>query len=350
MMTHSDEDLKLDAYDYDLPEGLIALRPAEGRKNSKLLVFDQESEEILHKKFFDIVHELPANSTLVLNQSKVFPCRLFGAKSTGAKAEVFVLSLEKNQDGYPVLIKTGGKKKLGDVLIFSPEISCEITALEEGTFRVKFNNDQSASDVVSILGSVPLPPYIRDGVSDETDLIDYQTVFAKHLGSVAAPTAGLHFTPELLGELENKGIKIAYVTLHVGLGTFAPVKSEKITEHNMHSETYHVEESELDKIKSAEKLIAVGTTSLRVLESMPKDLKAGQEYSTDIFLHPGKEVKSIDGLITNFHLPKSSLIMLVSTLIGREKTMNLYQTAIENKYRFFSYGDAMLIKRSGRSW
>lgn len=348
MMTHPDADLKLESYDYELPEELIATRPAPGRDSSRLMVFDEDSKSVSHRSFSDILLELPSGSTLVLNQSKVFPCRLFGNKSTGAKAEVFVLSLERTADGYPVLIKTGGKKRLGDELIFAEGVSCKISAIHDGTFSIEFDNNLTAKEVVENLGSVPLPPYIRGGVSDKTDLQDYQTVYAKQMGSVAAPTAGLHFTPELLEKLAQKDIQIAYVTLHVGLGTFLPVKSETITEHQMHSETYHVEASELSKIKNAKKVIAVGTTTLRVLESMGEDIIPDKEYSTNIFLYPGKEVVSIDGMITNFHLPGSSLIMLVSALIGRENTMSLYQTAISEKYRFFSYGDAMLIKRKGR--
>ncbi|MCO4794880.1 MAG: tRNA preQ1(34) S-adenosylmethionine ribosyltransferase-isomerase QueA [Bacteriovoracaceae bacterium] len=350
MMTHPDEDLKLEAYDYELPEELIAIRPASERQNSKLLFFDEESESLDHKNFYELVDLLPSGTTLVLNQSKVFPCRIFGQKVTGAKAEFFLLSLEKDESGYPVLIKTGGKKRVGDEFIFGSEIKGKINAIGEGTFFIEFESNLSAKEVVNAIGSVPLPPYIRNGVSDESDLEDYQTVFAKEVGSVAAPTAGLHFTPELLKKLKDKGIEIAFVTLHVGLGTFLPVKADNITEHKMHSEKYHVDESDLKKIQNAQKLVAVGTTSLRVLESMDNDLIPGREYSTDIFIHPGKEVKSIDGLITNFHLPKSSLIMLVSALVGREKTIDLYKNAVENKYRFFSYGDSMFIKRKGRSW
>jgi len=349
-MTHPDEDLKLEAYDYELPEELIASRPASERQNSRLLYFNEERGDTEDKNFYEIVELLPTGTTLVLNQSKVFPCRIFGKKTTGAKAEFFILNLEKEEKGYPVLIKTGGKKRVGDKFIFNDEFVARINALGEGLFYIDFDNNISAEKVVKKIGSVPLPPYIRDGVSDESDLEDYQTVFAKELGSVAAPTAGLHFTPSLLEKLKEKGIEIAFVTLHVGLGTFLPVKSELITEHSMHSEKYHVDEHDLLKIKNAKKLVAVGTTSLRVLESMGEDIIAGKEYSTDIFLYPGKEIKSIDGLITNFHLPKSSLIMLVSSLIGRKKTMELYKNAVEKKYRFFSYGDSMFIKRKGRSW
>lgn len=348
MMTHPDADLKLESYDYELPDELIATRPALGRDTSRLLIFDENSEAIVHGGFADIVSEIPSGSTIVFNQSKVYPCRLFGKKTTGAKIEVFVLSLDRNKDGYPVLIKSSAKKRLGDEIILSDEISCTISGIHDGTFSVEFNNKLEAKDVVSKLGSVPLPPYIRGGISDEIDKTDYQTVYAKELGSVAAPTAGLHFTPKVFKKLKEKNIEVAYVTLHVGLGTFLPVKSDVITEHQMHSETYHIEKSELEKIQKAKRLIAVGTTSLRVLESMQDDIEADKEYSTNIFLYPGKEVKSIAGMITNFHLPGSSLIMLVSALIGRSKTMEIYKMAIENKYRFFSYGDAMLIKRKGK--
>lgn len=347
-MTYSEEDLKLESYDYELPEELIATRPAAGRINSKLLVFDEASDNVRTSQFFDLLNELPAETTLVLNQSKVFPCRLFGKKSTGAKVEVFILGLEAEELGYKVLIRSSSKKRIGDIINFSSEISCEITSISDGTFHIKFQGELKAQEVVAELGSVPLPPYIRGGISDEADLTDYQTVYAKELGSVAAPTAGLHFTPELIGQLKQKGIEVAYVTLHVGLGTFLPVKTERIEEHKMHSEKYHISGENLKKIKRAKKIVAVGTTSLRVLESMPENLVPEQEYTTDIFLHPGREVKSIDGLITNFHLPESSLIILVSALIGREKTMELYRYAIKNSFRFFSYGDSMFIKRKGR--
>ena len=347
-MTYKEVDLKLESYDYELPPSLIAERPVPDRESSRLLIYDEESNLTDHGNFSQIIQELPSGSTLVLNRSKVYPCRLFGKKETGAKVEVFILSLEENKGAYPALLKSSSKKRLGDIILFDHGISCEISKVLEGTFEVKFLKNLSAKEVVEKIGIVPLPPYIRGGVSDEQDLGAYQTVYAKELGSVAAPTAGLHFTPELLERLKEKEIEVAYVTLHVGLGTFLPVKADSIKDHKMHSERYFVDKENLEKICSAKKLVCVGTTSLRVLESMPENIEADKIYETNIFLYPGVLVKKIDGMITNFHLPKSSLIMLVSALIGREKTLELYAEAIEKKYRFFSNGDAMLIKRKGR--
>lgn len=346
-MTYNEEDLKLSSYDYELPTELVAERPVTDRESSKLLIYNEETQRVDHASFTKIVEELPEGSTLVLNRSKVYPCRLFGKKETGAKVEVFILSLDANNGAYPALLKSSSKKRVGDKILFEKGLSCTISKVLEGTFEVMFS-DFSAKEVVEKIGIVPLPPYIRGGLSDELDKSTYQTIYAKELGSVAAPTAGLHFTPELIKRLKDKKIEIAYVTLHVGLGTFLPVKTEEIGEHKMHSEKYFVDAENLELIKKATKLICVGTTSLRVLESMPSDLVADQIYETDIFLYPGKKVLSIDGMITNFHLPKSSLIMLVSALVGREKTLELYKEAIDFKYRFFSYGDAMLIKRKGR--
>jgi S-adenosylmethionine:tRNA ribosyltransferase-isomerase len=348
MMTHNEEDLKLSSYDYELPDGLVAERPVPDRESSRLLIYNDETELTKHEHFSNIVDEIPPFSTLVLNRSKVYPCRLFGKKETGAKVEVFILSLDDLDGAYPALLKSSSKKKIGDVIHFDNEIHCSISKILEGTFEVKFSSGLSAREVVEKIGIVPLPPYIRGGISDELDQISYQTVYAKELGSVAAPTAGLHFTPELLERLKEKNIEVAYVTLHVGLGTFLPVKVDQITDHKMHSEKYFVDKLNLQKINKAKKIICVGTTSLRVLESMPENIIADKIYETNIFLHPGVEVKNIDGMITNFHLPKSSLIMLVSAIIGREKTLELYKEAIDLKYRFFSYGDAMLIKRKGR--
>ncbi|MFT6071266.1 MAG: S-adenosylmethionine:tRNA ribosyltransferase-isomerase [Bacteriovoracaceae bacterium] len=346
-MTYNEEDSKLSSYDYELPEELVAERPVPDRASSRLLIYNEETDSVDHAQFTKIIEELPKGSTLVLNRSKVYPCRLFGKKETGAKVEVFILSLDSVDGAYPVLLKSSSKKRVGDKILFEKGLSCTISKVLEGTFEVKFSG-YSAREVVEQIGVVPLPPYIRGGLSDELDKSTYQTVYAKELGSVAAPTAGLHFTPELIESLKEKEIQVAYVTLHVGLGTFLPVKTEEIGEHKMHSEKYFVDSENLELIKKAKKLICVGTTSLRVLESMPEDLAADQVYETDIFLHPGKKVRSIDGMITNFHLPKSSLIMLVSALVGREKTLELYKEAIDLRYRFFSYGDAMLIKRKGR--
>lgn len=346
------QDLKLSSYHYDLPPELIADRPAEGRVNSRLLVYDEAAGQITHSVFKDILSHLPQGATLVFNRSKVFPCRLLGQKPTGGEVEVFVLSLLHRDGLYQVLLKAAGKRKVGEVFHFG-ELSIELKELgQEGTFWVKPNLAHGPFlDLLESKGGIPIPPYIRKGISDEQDRRDYQTVYAKEVGSVAAPTAGLHFTDELLKSLSQAGIKTAFVTLHVGLGTFKPVKSEDIREHKMHAENFFVDPVEAEKIKAAKgNVFAVGTTSLRVLESCFQDEEfkfpaAGEISSTQIFLHPGVEVKSIQGIITNFHLPESSLLMLVSSLIGRNKTLEIYSQAVKERYRFFSYGDAMLIKR-----
>ena len=334
---------------FDLPEHLIAARPVEGRHNSKLLVYKVKSGEIIHSNYRDIGEFLPENSTLIFNQSKVFPCRLIGKRPSGGKCEVFLLSLLKSGGYYPALIKTSRKKSIGDKFIFD-ELVCQLKAIDsDGGFLVEFNlADEQLMDFLEAHAKIPIPPYIRGGQADERDKTDYQTVYADELGSVAAPTAGLHFTKNLLTELESKNHQLSFVTLHVGAGTFLPVKTQNIKEHKMHSEFYKIDKENCNKINSAKSRIAVGTTSLRVLESSyDKNFKTtdGDFDSTDIFLYPGREVKSINGLVTNFHLPGSSLLMLVSSLIGREKTLELYKIAIEKEYRFFSYGDGMLILR-----
>lgn len=345
-------DFELSSYHYELPQELIAARPAPGRVNSRLLVIDQVQDSITHTHFRHILDFLPPKTTLVLNQSRVFPCRLIGKKISGGEAEAFVLSLEPRVGLYQVLLRAGGKRKLGDVFVFGRlELRLEEIG-EEGTFWVQPN--LATSELLDLLereGGIPIPPYIRNGVSDEQDRTDYQTVYAGERGSVAAPTAGLHFTEELLAEIKARGHQVAFVTLHVGLGTFRPVKAKDIREHQMHSERFHVDPVEAEKIRrGAGSIVAVGTTSLRVLEScwtpdgfnFPPPSEPGE---TRIFLHPGKAVRSIAGLITNFHLPESSLLMLVSSLLGREKTLEIYRLAVREKYRFFSYGDAMFIRR-----
>ena len=338
----------LSAYDYELPPELIAARPVPGRSGSRLMV---TGNPVQHAHYRDIAQYLPAGATLVFNQSRVFPCRLVGHKPTGGEVEAFVLSLASREGLYQVLLKAAGKRKVGEVFHFG-SLNLELCELgEEGTFWVRPN--LAREDFLNLLerdGGIPIPPYIRDGRSDEQDRRDYQTVYAKEAGSVAAPTAGLHFTPELLEELRRRGFKTAFVTLHVGLGTFRPVKSADIREHKMHAETFHVEATEAEKIRAGRgNIFAVGTTALRVLESCWRegdfDFPApGETRETRIFLHPGKEVHSIRGLITNFHLPQSSLLMLVSALLGRERTLELYKEAVRERYRFFSYGDGMLIK------
>jgi S-adenosylmethionine:tRNA ribosyltransferase-isomerase len=338
----------LSAYDYELPPELIAARPVPGRSGSRLLV---TSDPVQHAHFRDLADHLPAGATLVFNQSRVFPCRLVGLKPTGGEVEAFVLSLVPRQGLYQVLLKAAGKRKVGELFHFGP-LTLELGELgDEGTFWVRPSlSHQDFLNLLETEGGIPIPPYIRDGRSDEQDRRDYQTVYAKEAGSVAAPTAGLHFTPELLEELRGRGFKTAFVTLHVGLGTFKPVKSADIREHKMHAETFHVEAAEAEKIRAGRgNIFAVGTTALRVLESSWRDgdfafPAPGETRETRIFLHPGKEVHSIRGLITNFHLPQSSLLMLVSALLGRERTLELYKLAVGEKYRFFSYGDAMLIR------
>lgn len=340
-------DLKLESYFYDLPPELIAERPAPGRHNSRLLIYDEASDSITHASFKDLAQYMPENSSLVMNQSRVFPCRLLGSKTTGAKVELLLLKATPDEAGlYPSLVRTGSKKKEGDLYEFTGGLLATIeSCLDNGTFLLRFNRELTP-ELLEEVALVPIPPYIRDGLSDKQDLTDYQTVYAKAVGSVAAPTAGLHFTDEVFSELSIKGITQNFVTLHVGIGTFAPVKSEVITDHQMHYEEFYVEGEDLKAIKAASKTVAVGTTTLRVLESIHgTNYEAGELKSTNIFLHPGVDVHSIDGLITNFHLPKSTLLMLVSALIGREKTLELYREAVREGYRFFSYGDAMFIRR-----
>lgn len=340
-------DTLLSSYHYDLPEELIAQRPA---KISRLMVYKISTNEVIHDVFPNIGNYLPHDSLLVFNQSKVFPSRLMGKKASGGKAEVFVLSTTSLNGIYPVLIKTTSKKKIGDTYTFAAGMTATLEAVNpDGTFGVSFNK-AGLAEYLENHAKIPIPPYIRKGESDELDRLDYQTSYAKDVGSVAAPTAGLHFTKELLEKLSAQKIDTAYVTLHVGLGTFRPVSVSKLADHQMHSENFFIDLANFKKINQAKadhkKIFAVGTTSLRVLEScVGKDILPDQTYSTNIFLHPGKEIKSVDGMITNFHLPESTLLMLVSTMIGREKTLELYQLAIVEKYRFFSYGDGMLIIR-----
>ena len=341
-------DLLTESYFYDLDPKFIADRPIAGRDNSKLLVYDQRSDEIIHTHFKELPKFLKANDLLVLNESKVFPCRLHGVKSTGGVVELFLLSLISQNNFYPAMIRSNGKKRVGDIYEFG-ELKVKIEdRSSEGDFLVSFN--LSHHELLNFLheqAEVPIPPYIRDGIADEQDLKDYQTVYAKNFGSVAAPTAGLHFTENVFAKLAEKGIHKAFVNLHVGAGTFKPVSADQITEHKMHKEYFDISEDHLETINKYTSRIAVGTTSLRVLESCLMDgkIELGPNKSTEIFLYPGVEVKSISGLITNFHLPKSTLLMLVSSLLGREKTLNLYEEAKKNDYRFFSYGDAMLILR-----
>lgn len=347
-------DTLVSSYHFELPPELIAQRPisSEDRAQSRLLIYKSSTDEIIHEKFCNIGKYLPAETTLVFNQSKVFPSRLLGKKESGGKAELLFLSIDADENGqYPCLIRTTSKKHIGSQYFFADGFKVELSELGiDGTFKVKINLPEKYSSLMEYLEKnalIPIPPYIRKGESDEADRTDYQTIYSKHVGSVAAPTAGLHFTHGLMNELRASGVKDAYVTLHVGLGTFRPVSVENIKDHIMHEEQYFIDAENLAKIRSAKNVFAVGTTSLRVLESSLRvfDFQADQNYSTDIFLHPGVEVKSIAGLITNFHLPESTLLMLVSSLVGRKKTLELYEIAVKEKYRFFSYGDAMMIIR-----
>ncbi|MFA6239154.1 MAG: tRNA preQ1(34) S-adenosylmethionine ribosyltransferase-isomerase QueA [Bacteriovorax sp.] len=337
----------LSSYHFDLPPEYIAQRPAE---ISRLLVYNLQTDEVIHDVFPNIGKYLPKDSLLVFNRSRVFPSRLIGKKSSGGKAEIFILSAVATNSLYPVLIRTTSKKKIGDCYTFSEGMKATLKeAFSDGTFGVIFNQDNLA-DYLEKHARIPIPPYIRKGESDDLDRKDYQTSYARETGSVAAPTAGLHFGHELLAKLKEQQIETAFVTLHVGLGTFKPVTAERLSEHRMHSENYFIDEANAQILKEArlkhKKIFAVGTTSLRVLESSyGQNISPGKVYSTNIFLHPGKEILSVDGLITNFHLPESSLLMLVSTLTGREKALELYNIAIKEKYRFFSYGDGMLILR-----
>ncbi len=344
----------LSSYFYDLPSELIAQRPCEPRDASRLLVYEEATDTITHAHFFELDQFLPDGAQLVLNNSKVFPCRLMGEKETGAKMEVFLLSKIADQSGlFPCLIKSNGKKRLEDKIIFSDELFARIKKVQtSGGYLIEFNKPDLLASLLEKEAKIPIPPYIRGGESDEQDRLQYQTIYAgadkKDEGSVAAPTAGLHFTDRVFEKLNAKNITKNFVTLHVGLGTFLPVKTNDIRDHNMHSENYFVAAEHWKAILNSHFRVAVGTTSLRVLESLWGERESytpGEMKDTNIFLHPGVEVKSINALLTNFHLPESTLLMLVSSLIGREKTMQLYKEAVANKYRFFSYGDAMLILR-----
>jgi S-adenosylmethionine:tRNA ribosyltransferase-isomerase len=347
-------DLELKSYHFDLPSDLIADRPVPDRHSSKLMVYDEAKDQVIHSTFSEIQEFLPKNTTLVFNRSRVFPCRLIGNKVSGGEVEVFVLSLLHFDGLYPAMIRASGKRKEGEIFHFGELTARLEKVIGDGTFSVSFNKShQDLLTILETIGKIPIPPYIRNGESDDLDKKNYQTVFAKEAGSVAAPTAGLHFSEELLNKLKSSGIKMGTVTLHVGAGTFSPVKSAHILDHKMHEEFFTIDEENLKIIREAQFRVAVGTTTLRSLESSwtkgnIEFSKPGEMKSTSIFLHPGKVVHSIDALVTNFHLPQSSLIMLVSSLIGREKTLSLYQTAIENKYRFFSYGDGMLILRKSK--
>lgn len=333
---------------FDLPQELIAQDPLEDRASSRMLMLDKKSGEVKHKHFRDVLKYLKKGDCLVLNDTRVIPARLFGTKvGTDAKIEVLLLK-RKSDNVWETLVKPGKKMKEGAEVSFGDGLlkGKVVGVVDEGNRLIQFEYDGIFEEILDRLGQMPLPPYITHQLQDKNR---YQTVYAKHDGSAAAPTAGLHFTKELLEEIEAMGVKIAHVTLHVGLGTFRPVKVETIEEHHMHSEFYIVEEEEAKKINDTKKeggrVICVGTTSCRTLESAAGEdgiLKAGSGW-TQIFIYPGYRFKILDCLITNFHLPESTLVMLVSALAGKEHVMAAYEEAIRERYRFFSFGDAMFL-------
>lgn len=340
--------MKRQDFYYELPEELIAQDPLEDRSSSRLLVLDKESGLVSHHVFKEITDYLHRGDCLVINDTKVIPARLVGSKiGTDAKIEVLLLKRKEN-DIWETLVKPGKKAKIGTRISFGEGILTGevIDVVEEGNRLIQFSYEGIFEEILDRLGQMPLPPYITHQLEDKNR---YQTVYAKHSGSAAAPTAGLHFTPELLEEIQKKGVDIARVTLHVGLGTFRPVKADDILEHHMHSEFFQIDEAAAMKINKAKdtggKVICVGTTSCRTIESAAD--KTGHITAksgwTDIFIYPGYEFKLLDGLITNFHLPESTLIMLVSALAGREHVLAAYEEAVKERYRFFSFGDAMLI-------
>lgn len=341
--------MRKEDFNFDLPEELIAQDPLEDRSSSRLLVLDKETGKTEHHVFREIIDYLETGDCLVINDTKVIPARLIGSKiGTDAKIEVLLLKRKEN-DVWETLVKPGKKAKIGTRISFGDGLLVGevVDIVEEGNRLIHFEYEGIFEEILDRLGQMPLPPYITHQLEDKNR---YQTVYAKHSGSAAAPTAGLHFTPELLKKIEEKGVRIARVTLHVGLGTFRPVKVDNILEHHMHSEFYQIEEEAAEKINTAKangkRVIAVGTTSCRTIESAAKEDGTIAPVSgwTDIFIYPGYQFKVLDCLITNFHLPESTLVMLVSALAGREHVLNAYEEAIKERYRFFSFGDAMFIR------
>ena len=341
--------MKTSDFYYDLPEELIAQEPLAERDKSRLMVLDKVTGEIEHKHFYNIEDMINPGDALILNDTRVLPARLYGVKEDTGGAIEFLLLIKHSLDTWEVILKPGRRAKPGARFVFGEgRLKAEILdVINEGNRLVKFEYEGVFENVLDEFGEMPLPPYITKKLEDKDR---YQTVFAKHNGSAAAPTAGLHFTPELLERLKSKGVKIGYVTLHVGLGTFRPVKADEITEHKMHSEFYVLPEETAELINKTKaeggRIISVGTTATRTLETagqngMPLSASSGW---TDIFIYPGKSFNVIDALITNFHLPESTLIMLVSALAGRENVLNAYNEAVKEKYRFFSFGDAMFIQ------
>ncbi len=340
--------MNIEEFNYNLPEELIAQIPIKNRDESRLMVLDRKSEKIEHKVFKDILDYFEEGDCLVINNTKVLPARLYGKKDTGANVEFLLLNRIQG-DIWEVMVRPGRKIHKGTIVTFGDGIlkAEVIEVMENGNRKVLFKYDGIFNEILEQIGLMPLPPYIKESLKENDR---YQTVYAKYEGSSAAPTAGLHFTKELLEKLKEKGVVIANVTLHVGIGTFRPVKVENIEEHDMHSEHFFIKKEEAEKINKAKrdgkKIFACGTTSCRVLESVADEKGYVREIedNTKIFIYPGYKFKCVDNLITNFHLPESTLIMLVSALAGKEFIMKAYQEAINNKYKFFSFGDAMLIK------
>ncbi|MDK7721418.1 tRNA preQ1(34) S-adenosylmethionine ribosyltransferase-isomerase QueA [Peptoniphilus lacrimalis] len=338
--------MKTSDFSYDLPSELIAQHPAQKRDQSRLMLLNKKTGEINHKKFYNIIDYLNNGDVLVLNDTRVMPARIFGHRPEKNES-IEILLLNHKGDTWETLAKPGKKLKIGTEIIFSDELKAEVVDIsEDGSRFLKFIYSGIFEEILDRLGEMPLPPYIQEKLEDKER---YQTVYSKEIGSAAAPTAGLHFTKELLKKIEEKGIKICFITLHVGLGTFRPVKVEDVTKHKMHSEFYIIRDDVAQKINKAKdegrRIVAVGTTSIRTLESAADDkgyVKAKSGW-TDIFIYPPYKFKCVDALITNFHLPESTLIMLVSSLSTREIILNAYNVAVKEKYRFFSFGDAMFI-------
>ena len=347
--------MNVNEFDYNLPEELIAQTPLKERSSSRLLVLNKDSGNITHEHFYNIINYLHKGDVLVLNDTKVIPARLIGEKEdTKAVIEILLLK-ELSDNNWECLARPCKRLKEGTIVSFGDGLLKALVTekLEDGIIHVKLIYNGILMEILDKLGTMPLPPYIHEKLEDQSR---YQTVYAKYEGSAAAPTAGLHFTKELLKEIENKGVIITYVTLHVGLGTFRPVEVENILEHKMHSEFYTMNKETADILNKAKgekrRIIAVGTTSTRTLETIATNnngLFKECAGNTDIFIYPGYKFKAIDGLITNFHLPKSTLVMLVSALAGRDNILNAYQEAIKEKYRFFSFGDAMFITGDDKS-
>ena len=339
--------MELSEFNYELPEELIAQTPIEKRDESRLMILDKNTGKIEHKIFKDIIDYLEPGDCLVRNNTKVIPARLYGKKATGAKIEFLLLNRIEG-DIWECIVRPGHKLKPGTEVEFGDGIlkAKVLDVMEGGTRKVEFKYQGIFNEILDKIGLMPLPPYIHESLKDNDR---YQTVYAKYEGSAAAPTAGLHFTPELFEKIKAKGIDVANVTLHVGIGTFRPVKVENVEEHHMHSEHFYIKQEDADKINNAKKngkrVIAVGTTSCRVLETIADEngMVKPTEGDTQIFIYPGYKYKCLDGLVTNFHLPESTLIMLVSALAGRDYIMKAYNEAVKERYRFFSFGDAMLI-------